>query len=73
MVSSIAAVSISTSELMGERQAAQFLENKIPVRTLQHWRRVRTGPAWLKIGRHVLYKKSDLESFLAESRVDPAA
>jgi hypothetical protein len=35
------------------------------------WRHHKFGPAWIKIGRKVLYAGSDLNSWLASRRIDP--
>ena len=38
--------------------------------TLENWRsRGNTGPAWLKIGRRVLYEPRDIEAWKAGCRV----
>jgi predicted site-specific integrase-resolvase len=36
---------------------------QISVRTLERWRYEGTGPAWVKIGGHVLYRVSIVEDF----------
>jgi predicted DNA-binding transcriptional regulator AlpA len=36
-----------------------------PVATLRHWRLSGYGPKSAKIGRRVLYRKTDVESWLA--------
>ena len=46
-------------ELLGSRQK------------LCKWRYQKFGPAWIKIGRKVLYAGSDLNSWLASRRIDP--
>jgi excisionase family DNA binding protein len=58
--------------LMTPQQTAAFLA--MPVLTLQTWRAHRTGPRFYRVGRHVRYRRSDLERWLeqqADSR--PAA
>jgi hypothetical protein len=60
--------------LFNEKEtAAEFFDGKVPVRTLQFWRLNQRGPKWLKLGRRVYYRKSDLESFVAGGVVDPEA
>jgi len=39
---------------------------QLPERTLQTWRYQRTGPAFLRLGRHVRYRWSDVANWLAE-------
>lgn len=39
-----------------------------PVATLRYWRHLGKGPKGFRVGRRVLYDRSDVEQFLAESR-----
>ncbi len=39
--------------------------------TLPRWRWAGIGPAYLKVGRSIKYRRADLEAFLNESRVNP--
>jgi excisionase family DNA binding protein len=48
--------------LMTPQQAAAFLA--VPVLTLQTWRAHRTGPRFYRVGRHVRYRREDLEEWL---------
>lgn len=41
--------------------------------TLRVWRRRGRGPAYIKTGRLVLYRRSDLDAWLDANRVDPKA
>lgn len=53
--------------LYTENQAALFLGNKeepFAVRTLQRWRLTGNGPVYLKIGKSVRYRHSDLSDYL---------
>lgn len=36
---------------------------------LARWRWARVGPAYSKIGRQILYRRADIERFLADSLV----
>lgn len=36
---------------------------RLSARTLQRWRRAGTGPAFLRLGRRVAYRLSDVERF----------
>jgi predicted DNA-binding transcriptional regulator AlpA len=45
----------------------------IPVATLKRWRNERTGPVALHIGRHVRYRRSAIEAWLAARDRDAAA
>jgi excisionase family DNA binding protein len=50
---------ISTTE-----EAARFL--RLQKQTLEAWRLRGTGPAFLKLGRRVVYRREALEQFMAE-------
>ena len=41
-------------------------EIKIPLQTLYGWRRGGTGPPAHRIGRHLRYRRSDVETWLAD-------
>ena len=44
-----------------------------PYSTMAHWRSEGRGPAYLKYGGRVMYKGGDLNRWLDEHRVEPAA
>jgi predicted DNA-binding transcriptional regulator AlpA len=50
-------------------EAAAFLQ--VPVRQLQQWRWLKVGPAYVKIGRAVRYRQSDLDAYIEAHRVEP--
>ncbi|MFL6263415.1 MAG: helix-turn-helix domain-containing protein [Thermoanaerobaculia bacterium] len=50
---------ISTTE-----EAARFL--RLQKQTLEAWRLRGTGPAFLKLGRRVVYRREALERFMTE-------
>ena len=41
----------------------------VPKATLSQWRHRRVGPKWIRIGRHVRYRWSDIEAWL-DSQAD---
>ncbi len=41
---------------------------RISPRTLERWRWVKQGPAFLKIGTHVVYRIEDVVAYEAEQR-----
>ena len=41
---------------------------RISPRTLERWRWLGQGPAYIKVGSHVVYKMHDVEAFEAEQR-----
>lgn len=45
-------------------------ELNVPLSTVQKWRHYGTGPRAHKLGRHVRYRRSDVEAWL-EQRVTP--
>lgn len=51
-----------SDEIMNPRQAAHFLG--ISVWTLRAWRHSSRGPAFIRYGRAVRYRRSALERFL---------
>jgi excisionase family DNA binding protein len=42
----------------------------VPVQTLYSWRSNGTGPRGLKVGRHVRYRREDLDAWLDERSRD---
>lgn len=48
---------------MSEAQLAEHWG--VSTRTLQRWRTARTGPAWLRIGKKIVYRRSDIRAFEA--------
>ena len=42
----------------------------VPVKTLYQWRYMREGPPALRVGRHVRYRRRDVERWV-EERIDP--
>jgi excisionase family DNA binding protein len=37
---------------------------QVPVETVRRWRYVGTGPKGMRLGRHVRYRRSDIEAWL---------
>jgi excisionase family DNA binding protein len=54
----------SGSALMTPQELAEYLRK--PVGTLRQWRCLRIGPAFVKVGRDVRYRRSDVEQWLNE-------
>lgn len=38
----------------------------VPVKTLYSWRYLGTGPPFIRVGRHLRYRRADVETWLAE-------
>lgn len=52
-------------------QAADYL--RLSERTLIRWRNMRKGPPWVKAGRRVIYRRSDLDAWLERQTQMPVA
>jgi excisionase family DNA binding protein len=51
-----------SEQLMSVGQLAEYLQ--VPVKTVYAWRHKRTGPRSLKVGRHVRYRRKDVDAWL---------
>ena len=49
-------------ELLTPAELADYL--KVPVKTLYDWRYERKGPTSIKIGRHLRYRRTDVDDWL---------
>lgn len=49
-------------ELLTSPETAAYL--KVPERTLNDWRYRKIGPPFLRVGRHVRYRRSDVDEWL---------
>ncbi len=58
-------------ERMRERDAAIYLQ--VSVFTLRNWRHLGQGPCYAKLGKPVVYLKSDLDLYISQNRVDPSS
>lgn len=52
-----------TGRLLRPRELGELLG--VPVGTLANWRSARTGPPFVKVGRHVRYRTSDVDEWIA--------
>ncbi len=52
-------------------EAAEYLG--VPVETLAQWRYRRQGPAYVKLGRRVVYRTADLDAWMDANTVRPDA
>jgi predicted DNA-binding transcriptional regulator AlpA len=64
-------MTIDPDELIHSADAASLLHVKDT--TLTAWRNQHRGPAYLKIGRSVYYRRCDLSEWLASQRRCPVA
>jgi excisionase family DNA binding protein len=56
------------SALLSPQQLADYLG--VPLATVYRWRYEGTGPRGIKVGKHVRYRRQDVERWL-ETRTDP--
>ncbi|WP_354211758.1 MULTISPECIES: helix-turn-helix domain-containing protein [unclassified Bradyrhizobium] len=61
---------IDPDALIAEVQAADFL--KISIRTLQAWRCRGAGPAYVRVGRAIRYRRRDLLAWIEVNTVTSA-
>jgi len=54
----------STEQLLTIEQLADVLQ--IPKQTLYRWRSEGSGPRGMRVGRHVRYRRTDVEAWLDE-------
>lgn len=59
-------VAANARELMDEAALSAFVG--VTMKTLQKWRWQRTGPAFVKMGRLIRYRRADVDAWL-ESRL----
>lgn len=59
------------NELLTTDELSEYL--KVPTRTLHAWRYKRTGPRGIRVGRHVRYRRSDVDEWLDRNRAEEAA
>lgn len=57
-------------ELLAPKSAGVYLAGT-PEPTLQWWRTTGRGPKYLKIGRRVFYRRTDLDAFIAAGEHTP--
>jgi len=60
-----------TPAYLTTRQAAQYLS--VSVKSLEKWRLLRHGPAYVKLNRAVRYRQNDLDAYMAERLIKPFA
>jgi hypothetical protein len=57
-------VPTATAELLTVQEAATVL--RTPVATLRYWRHLGVGPDGFRLGRRVVYRREDLNRWIAE-------
>jgi len=64
-------MTIDPDELITDTEAARLLHQQ--AQTLAAWRCERRGPAYVKCGRRVLYRRSDIAKWLGDQLRQPTA
>jgi hypothetical protein len=62
-------MTIDPEELVPASEVARVLRQKLA--TLTTWRHEKRGPAYLKVGRKVFYRRSDIMLWLGAQRREP--
>ncbi len=55
-------------QLLTQAQLSEMLQ--IPVRTLEDWRLIGSGPPYIKLGRHVRYSAEAVSLWLSDRQVN---
>lgn len=63
----MAQVTVDCREVMDEFALADFLG--LTVATLRKWRWLRSGPKFVKVGRLIRYRKTDIDEWLDQQTV----
>jgi excisionase family DNA binding protein len=53
--------------LLSPDQLAEYLG--VPVSSVYRWNYIKSGPTAMKVGRHVRYRKSDVEAWLTAQEI----
>jgi excisionase family DNA binding protein len=59
------------NDLKTPREVAEKLN--IQTRTLQDWRSNARGPKFVRVGRHIRYRKSDIEAWIEQQSENVAS
>jgi predicted DNA-binding transcriptional regulator AlpA len=54
--------------LLSEHEVSDILA-KLSLRTLRRWRQEGRGPAYVKVGRKVMYRPSDVQAWIDEHTI----
>jgi hypothetical protein len=68
----------AASQLLTAQDVSSLTENRIKPSTLAKWRsgqpgRRRRGPAYIKCGGRIVYRREDVETWLEANRIVPGA
>jgi Helix-turn-helix domain len=62
---------IDPAELLADTEVAKILHQR--TQTLAAWRSERKGPAYVKVGRRVFYRRLDITKWLGKQLHEPSA
>ena len=62
---------VTVNQIVNENKASKILGRA--VQTLRNDRHLRQGPPYIRIGRSIRYKVSDLIEYIERHRIDPEA
>lgn len=57
------------STLLNQEKLAALLANEVSTATLEKWRCTGQGPRFIRVGRKVLYRRTDIEAWLTSRTV----
>jgi hypothetical protein len=60
----------SENKLLTQAEAGEYLS--LSPRLLQQWRYLGQGPPYARLGRHIRYRRADLDAWVAVNAVEPA-
>ena len=63
---------MTTHEHLTEREVEAQYAPLFSLNRQQAWRALKQGPRFVRIGRRIFYKKSEIESFIAANVVETA-
>jgi predicted DNA-binding transcriptional regulator AlpA len=72
MPQTITALPSTADPLLKQEEVAERFRD-VNVRTLERWRSIGFGPAFVKLGRRVFYRASDVEAWIAQQRREHTA
>lgn len=61
----------TVDELLGPRELAAYL--RVPLNTVYRWRSAGGGPRGSRVGRHVRYRRADVDAWLDSCSDQPEA
>jgi predicted DNA-binding transcriptional regulator AlpA len=56
-------------KILNEKEVA--LATRLALPTLRNWRSLGRGPAYLKLGKAIRYRESDVQAYVEKSRIEP--